>query len=223
MPLNKVKPNSNMYGWISATWNPIRGRCQHDCVYCYMKDMPGTSKPVRLEQKELRTPLGSLATIFVGSGTDMWAEDIPDTWIQEVLEYCRQFKNEYLFQTKNPARFLKYWKAPEDIILGTTLETNRDIPEISKAPVPRERVKAMAQIGVTKMVSIEPIIDFDFYEMVGMIQLIRPNFVSIGADSKGHNLPEPSAAKIHQLIDALRPITQVIIKNNLGRLVTNGQ
>ncbi len=43
------------------------------------------------------------------------------------------------------------------------------------------------------MVTIEPIMDFDLEPFVEMIKNTKPKFVNIGADSKGHNLPEPSS------------------------------
>lgn len=35
MVLNEQK--GNMYNFITHTWNPIKGKCWHDCSYCYMK------------------------------------------------------------------------------------------------------------------------------------------------------------------------------------------
>jgi len=35
MGLNISK--GNMYGFMTHTFNIIKGRCSHDCVYCYMK------------------------------------------------------------------------------------------------------------------------------------------------------------------------------------------
>ena len=51
-----------------------------------------------------------------------------------------------------------------------------------------------------------------------MIYQIKPEFVSIGADSKGHNLQEPCKENIKVLIDELNKFTTVIIKDNLKRL-----
>lgn len=34
------KQTGNMYEWVSHTWNPIKGKCPHDCNYC----MPGETK-----------------------------------------------------------------------------------------------------------------------------------------------------------------------------------
>ena len=80
-------------------------------------------------------------------------------------------------------------------------------------------MKAMSLFGCPKMVSIEPIMDFDLDIMVQWMNDIKPEFVSIGADSKGHNLPEPIPDKIRQLANELGHITHVKMKNNLRRLL----
>jgi hypothetical protein len=68
------------------------------------------------------------------------------------------------------------------------------------------------------MVSVEPIMDFDLDEFVILIRNCKPTFVSIGADSKGHHLSEPSYDKIRQLITRLGEFTEVREKSNLSRL-----
>lgn len=70
-----------------------------------------------------------------------------------------------------------------------------------------------------KMISIEPIMAFDLNIFVTWIRQIGPAFVSIGADSKGHNLPEPTAQELKELISALSPITEIKLKKNLDRLL----
>src|SRR3990167_1900105 len=35
--LNKQK--GNMYGFVTHTWNPIKGKCSHNCSYCLDGDM----------------------------------------------------------------------------------------------------------------------------------------------------------------------------------------
>ncbi|MCJ7829055.1 MAG: phage Gp37/Gp68 family protein [Dehalococcoidia bacterium] len=215
MGLNKQV--GNMYGFVTHTWNPIRGECPHDCAYCYMKVYK--QPELHFAEEEMRTKLGHHNFIFVGSSTDMWAEAVPDLWIAKVLNYCRNNDtyNKYLFQSKNPARF--YGQIfPDDTILATTIETNRPY-EISKAPTVEARKEAMCQLFSPKMVSIEPIMDFDLDVMVEMIKFIQPEFVSIGADSKGHNLPEPSPEKTQELIKALQGIAIVKIKENLNRIM----
>mgnify|MGYP000064710522 CR=1 FL=1 len=210
----------NMYPFVTHTWNPIRGRCPHQCVYCYMRGFKVGK--LRLEEKELRTKLGSGNFIFIGSSTDMWADEVPGKWIKKVLEHTKKFpKNTYLLQTKRPIRFIEFIDYFDDnYILGTTLETNRDY-KITKAPNPKTRwCEFILSVGVgfRKMVSIEPILDFDLEEFISMIRLTNPEFVSIGADSKNNNLPEPSKEKLISLIRELKKITEVKIKTNLFRL-----
>lgn len=121
----------------------------------------------------------------------------------------------------DPERFTDNWTFPPMVVLGTTLESNR-CWNGSKAPCPVFRYQAMkslpATMGYRKMVSIEPIMDFDLDEFVDMIRGIAPQFVSIGADSKNHNLPEPSADKVQRLIADLSAFTEVKLKDNLKRI-----
>jgi hypothetical protein len=69
------------------------------------------------------------------------------------------------------------------------------------------------------MISIEPILDFDLDEFLPGIKNVSPKFVSIGADSKGHNLPEPPAGKVKELIQELQKFTEVKVKDNLKRIM----
>ena len=214
MGLNKQ--TGNMYAFVTHTWNPIRGECPHDCSYCYMKVYP--QGDFRFAEKEMGTNIGEGNFIFVGSSTDMWCDDTSIQWILDTLGHCRQFANRYLFQSKNPQRFLPFVsRLPPDTILGTTIESNR-YSTFSKAPPTLLRKEAMRKITLPKMLSIEPIMDFDLDDMVRWVGEIAPEFVSIGADSKGHNLPEPSPKKVYQLIKELKDITVVKVKDNLKRL-----
>lgn len=214
--LNKQK--GNMYGFVTHTWNAIKGKCPHDCEYCYMKVFP---------QGELRfkTDLGRNNIIFVGSSCDMFAQSIPKEWIIEVLDYCKKFpENTYLFQTKNPLRFtdLREELISMNCILGTTIETNREGFSYN-APTIKERIRGMKIKGFRKMITIEPIIDFDVTILLELIESVAPEFVNIGADSKNHNLSEPSAFKIENLIKGLKKFTKSISKENLSRILnTNG-
>ena len=75
-----TKSRGNMYPFVTHTWNAIKGICFHDCPYCYMKKFDGLL-PIRFDPKELEVNLGEGNFIFVGSGTDAWAFDIPSDWI----------------------------------------------------------------------------------------------------------------------------------------------
>ena len=215
--LNESK--GNMYPFVTHTFNAIKGKCPHDCIYCYMKVFK--QNDLRLDEKEFKTNLGDHNFIFVGSSTDMWAEDVDSAWITRVLNYTNYngTMNKYLFQTKNPARFIGGWSFPTETILACTIETNRDITDISKAPSPEERYHSFKYINMPKMVSIEPVLDFDTDVMLEWIKTIKPEFVSIGADSKNHGLPEPSPDNLRDFLNKLSSITEIVQKKNLARLL----
>lgn len=210
--------SGNMYPFVTHTWNPIRGECPHGCTYCFTRRW-GKQPPLRLDEKVLNEDLGNGNFIFVASGTDMWANAVSSEWIQRALRQCKQYDNTYLFQSKNPERF-RYWEFPEKTILGTTIETNRRYPCMGKAPEIDDRVRAMEELFTMSrvMVTIEPILDFDLDELVERISGIHPEWINIGADSKGHGLPEPSPEKVEALIEQLQVFTEVKIKDNLKRL-----
>ena len=223
MSLNKSK--GNMYSWTTHTWNPIRGKCPHGCVYCFMKDRD--VGPLRLDSKALADSLGKGRTIFVGSSTDMFADAVPGEWIWQVLNKCKYHDgNKYIFQTKNPSRFFKFvGEFPLRTILGTTLESNREYGQSIDAPLPAERAAAFCDRRLQrfkKMVSIEPVVAFDLEIFSRWIKGINPAFVSIGADSKGHNLIEPTAQELKDLVVELSAITEVKLKKNLDRLLGVG-
>lgn len=221
MGLNKSK--GNMYDFVTHTWNTIKGECYHDCSYCYMKRW-GNLKPVRLAEKELNADLGAGNFIFVGSSCDMFAENIPEAWINKTLDHCDKFDNKYLFQSKNPEKFIDYKDHPvmKKSIFCTTIESNRCMPEyMGLSPAPRNRSVLTDVISdyMKTYVTIEPIMDFDFVAMVNILSNCNPEQINIGADSGGNNLPEPSREKILSLIDELETFTKVKQKINLKRLL----
>ena len=209
MALNKS--TGNMYAFVSHTYNPLKGECEHSCPYCFMKRNRSLS-PLRLEQKELKVNLGEGNFIFVGSSTDEWAANVPSEWIEQVLDYCDGFDNWYLFQSKNPARFLEYMNHPvmKKSVLCTTIETNRFYPDIMRnTPVPQERAVAMQRIanyGIPTYVTCEPLMKFDLRELVE---------VNIGRNSRYDiPLPEPTANEVKMLKAELEKFTKVEVKAN---------
>jgi len=230
MPINP--PSGNMYPW-AFTWNPLGGLCLHACSYCYVRNKispwlkrMGILKYVgepRLIESELKTPLRipNDYILFVCSNNDLFGDWVDGLWIEKIILHCRKYpETHYLFQTKNPERLEDYLPIlPENSIIGTTIETNRDY-QVSKAPSVIERYRTLARLDYPlKMVSIEPIMDFDPPKLVKMVKRINPWFVSIGADSDRNLLPEPDPEKIKTLIDRLSEFTQVRIKHNLKRLL----
>jgi DNA repair photolyase len=189
-----------------------------------MKEWP-QSEQVRLDESEFKTNLGTGNFIFVGSSNDIFAKEIPVRWIVQTLVHCQNHNNHYLFQSKNPERFLQF--LPFSVIykrsiLCTTIESNRFYPEImNHSPHPLKRAEAMEELSkhVPCYVTIEPILDFDLEPMVEMIRRCNPRQVNIGADSRRLNLPEPSKEKVLALIAELEKFTVIERKRNLWRIL----
>lgn len=233
MVLNKA--SGNMYdGWVTHTWNPLRGECQHKCSYCWVNDLKRKpalkakySGPYALDGNAMRDNLKSGNSIFVCSCNDLFEENVDCTIITKILNKCRENpSNSYVYQSKNPGRFVNYLfpilENGMNLFLGTTIETNRSMDAISKAPSPQRRAQGILYVphNAKTFITIEPILDFDLDEMVELIRMAHPNFVNIGADSKKCGLPEPDNEKVLALIYELAKFTEVKQKSNLVRILT---
>lgn len=231
----------NMYDGVKPI-NEMGGECQHKCLYCstkwfchmYPASKQKYSGEYELFEHELKKNLKGDQVVFICGQNDLLEASVPRDIINAILirSMERDQSNLYMIQTKNPKRFKEFLDIlPENYMLGTTLETNREeiIEEISEAPTIESRVDAMVSLKRhPRYVTIEPILDFDLKEFVALIRRIKPNNVFIGADSKVHKypkiynnlkLPEPSAKKIVKLMEALEKFTVVEQKTNLIRLL----
>ena len=185
---------------------------------------------LRLDECELKVNYGKNKFIFLGTSPDMFANAVPTEWILQVYDKCLQhLDNKYLFQSKNPGRFLEpqlinhpLMQLKDRICFATTIESNRDYP-ISKAQSMTERADAMAQLqamGFPVMVTIEPIMDFDHEELVEMLRKIRPFQVNIGCNTNREvKLLEPTREQIVALVQELRTFTNVELKSNSSRIL----
>ena len=147
--------------------------------------------------------------VFVSDMGDMWGDWVPRDWILRVLKYIRRYpRSTFLFLTKNPARYHEFLDfMPENVVLGATIETNRDTltAEISRAPPPSKRYHAMRTLPwPRKLISIEPVLDFDHEILLKWVLDIGPELVYIGYDNYNNRLREPSLAKTKRLIDDLK-------------------
>jgi len=182
-----------------------------------------------LKEKELKVNYGRGNTIFIEHMNDLFAKDVPGTYIDAILHHCAEYpKNDYVFQTKNPRRaweMSEFYPILQTSLIGTTIETNREnlITEHSKAPPPYERF-----VYITKLhgafqdtfITVEPVMKFDPEILGGWIAAAHPKFVNIGADSKHCQLPEPSPKDLNRLLSILKDNNvEVREKHNLGRLL----
>lgn len=229
MSLKKFKDGSNMYPWVSHGHCHLGGECSHHCAYCYVENArfgrPEKFKgPIRLLEKEFTVKYGEGKTIFMEYQNDLFAQDVPKEMIVKVINHCREWpKNIYVFQSKNPSRFSEVLDiVPEGSILGCTIETNRDIPHVSFAPNPTCRYIAMRNLPKTfkRFLTVEPVLDFDVDILAQWIGEIKPDFLNLGADSKNHNLSEPTVEKIMALVEELKKYgVELREKHNLQRLL----
>lgn len=208
-----------MFDDITETWNPVVG-CLHDCTYCWARRLAETKlknverykdgfKP-KLVFKELGKRFYK-EFVFVSDMGDLFGEWVPATWIIEVINAIKKSPtSNFLFLTKNPRRYYEFLDLyPDNVFLGVTIETNRDF-KVSKCPSTYERYKYMRELPFkNKVVSIEPIMDFDPEIFVQWLRDIGPVLVHVGYDNYNNNLPEPSLSKTYQLIDQLRAFTRV--------------
>ncbi len=230
MPLNKSK--GQMYPWVTHTHTHLGGECPHRCSYCYVDNpisgrSPRYTGEIRLLEEEFRVHYGEGKIIFVDHMNDLFADLVRSPLILRVLEHCRAWPvNTYVFQTKNPQRYFEFLSSmPPRKMLGTTIETNRELGRISRAPAPMQRLTAIMALAAAykTFITLEPILDFDLGTLTAWVKDTRPAFINIGADSKGHGLKEPSAEKVQTFIAEIQTAgIEIRQKRNLGRLFGGG-
>lgn len=128
----------------------------------------------------------------------------------------------FLLETKDPSVYRRFVdNLPENVMLSTTLETNRGYDygegyDVSNAPEPKERYEDFRVLDWDrKHISIEPLLDFDMKEFVGWIEDISPEIVWIGPDNYHANLPEPPLSKAFRLVTSLSKSTIVEPKKHM--------
>lgn len=225
-----VKSTGNMYPWVTHMHTHLGGECLHRCSYCYVgRNRFGRpdkySGPVRLIKKELGVDYGEGKTIFIEHMNDMFGPGVTAEMLSLIFAHTKQFPNNtYIFQTKNP-ELAWAWHGffPPKYKIGTTIETNRDTSAISLAPAPSERmvgIKKFREVGRHVFVTIEPILLCRPAILAMWMRDIDPEFVNIGADSKGTGLLEPTVEMVEELIERLT-LANIYIhkKTNLERIL----
>ena len=205
-----------------TTWNPFVG-CFHRCVYCVssfqriMKRQKNNCQrcydflphfhPERLN----RIPPGDL--IFACAFGDVCFAAIDE--IEQILVAIEKHpKQTFLLQSKNPSCFLRLsGRIPSNAIIGTTLETNRELWPMIGVLLPYARFMCLRDVvHPRKFVTVEPIMKFDLDVLCEWIELLAPEFVYVGYENHGCKLPEPSLEETLALIERLKCVTEVRIK-----------
>ena len=218
---------SNMYE-NTRTYNPFVG-CGFGCVYCkpsFQRQLKrvagrlGCSACARYwphKHFERMGKIPSAPTVFVVGTGDIRFSPTSYVWaiFGSIDNHKPRMKKQYYFQSKNPLCFKQYMKwfklNQEKVMLLTTLETNRDegYDKISRAPPPTQRFKDFYDLDYgRKVVTIEPVLDFDLAPFVDMILQLHAQgsleYVWFGFDSKNCGLPEPSEEKAQVFVDCLQ-------------------
>lgn len=132
---------------------------------------------------------------------------------------AKYFDRTFLLHSKDPGCFNDI-KFSDNVILGTTMETNRAYlaKEYSKAPSPYHRANRLQKIDhPRKEITIEPILDFDLDGFMRMIRSVNPEFVYIGYDTKNCKLKEPSLLMTKKLIKALKVAYEIEVREKTIR------
>lgn len=108
--------------WTESTWNPVTGcsKISPGCKHCYAERMAMRLQAmgvaayrdgfaVTLQRHTLETPLQwrKPQVIFVNSMSDLFHDDVPDSYILEVFDVMRRAHwHRYQILTKRPERLL---------------------------------------------------------------------------------------------------------------------
>lgn len=236
-PSNQLSalPKLKTVGMYSASvqqWNPYAGcdfhcsyceksfqrilkRQKHNCPECYSYEPH--SHPSRIDANLRAT--GPFEFIFTCSHGDISFCD--DAYFGKILA---RIKNEpdknFLLQSKSPKKAFERAgvKLPRNVLIGTTIETNRAelCRKFTNAPPPELRYRQLRDIDHPyKQVTIEPIMAFDLEVIVQWVREINPRLVWLGYDSKNCGLEEPTLEEFITLTWRLAELgVAVIVKKS---------
>jgi hypothetical protein len=221
-----------MFPFITKTWNPLAGECRHGCTYCWARKLAADKKMAKYQGEprlieSICKRFKAEDFVFVCDMLDLFGEWVPSDDIKVVLGRIAGSPAQFLLMTKSPdAYFHFYDNIPPNCYFGCTIESNRDYPELSRAPVQSKRLDLMLKLSHAvngnhilargrTFISIEPILEFDYEPFVSKLLKMRPWAVAIGYDNYGNKLPEPPLAKTMQLIDRLEKAGITVYRKTL--------
>jgi protein gp37 len=174
--------------WTDKTWNPVTGctKISAGCANCYAEVMArrlqamGQDKylhgfKLALHEDVLGEPLQwkKPHTIFVCSMSDLFHKDVPDKFIDQIIEVIKLTpQHRYQLLTKRAERMYEYFQIrdiPENVWLGVTVENHS-----AKA-----RMDFLRQLKATvRFLSCEPLL-----EDLGKLNLDNIDWVIVGGES----------------------------------------
>lgn len=181
--------NQSKIEWTERTWNPVVGctKVSPGCKHCYAETMAArlqamgtagyengfklTILPHRLSEPLKRK---KSTVYFVNSMSDLFHEDVPEDYINQVMDVIEQAKNhKFQILTKRSERMLSFFmkrRVPENAWIGVSVE---DV----KYGVPR--VNNLRKIHAKiRFLSVEPLL-----EDIGQLNLTDIHWVIVGGES----------------------------------------
>jgi len=229
----------NHYHKNDPEWNPAMPRrlggewsvVEPDCGYLKKWILPNTSVFISPYNDIMNIPENDIRSILgkIYDSSEYWFD-------RDAIGHKGKSEFKIIMQTKDTAKYFDYYLdlIPEGSWLGTTIETDSALYQeqgYSKAPKPEDRFRAMLSIpdSFRKFITIEPIMKLHdsmikellYPKLVYWLADIKPDLIFIGCDTGKNNLPEPSRDELVILIEQLKEITTVHVKNNCGRILGN--
>ncbi len=174
--------------WTQATWNPVRGctKISPGCKHCYaetfserFRGVPGhpfeQGFDLRLVPAALELPLhwkrGRL--IFVNSMSDLFHEEVPDSYIARVFDVMeRAMQHQFQVLTKRAERMSEFARrrgVPSNVWLGVSVESAQYTGRINQLRRTPARIRFL---------SIEPLLG-----PIETLNLSEIHWVIVGGES----------------------------------------
>lgn len=196
--------------WTDATWNPLRGctKISPGCKHCYAETFAERFRGVsghpyeqgfdlRLVPKKLTEPFhwSGPRTVFVNSMSDLFQDDVPDTYIEDVVRVMVEANwHTYQVLTKRSDRLqkllntkIRFAEKHRHIWWGVSVEDKRHglprIDDLRSAP------------AAIRFLSIEPLL-----EDLGDFDLSGIHWVIVGGES-GHGARPMEQAWVDRILD----------------------
>lgn len=175
--------------WTEQTWNPTTGctKISPGCKHCYAETMahrlhamraPGYDDGFKLalHPERLSQPLNRKkpTVYFVNSMSDLFHEDIPDSFLDQVMDVIRSTPHHtYQILTKRAERLPSYFanrNCPPNVWLGVSVEDRHyGLP----------RIDQLRKVDATiRFLSVEPLL-----EDLGPMNLDGIHWVIVGGES----------------------------------------
>lgn len=183
--------------WTETTWNPVTGctKVSQGCKFCYAETIAerfrgekafpnGFDLQLRLERLEEPLKWRKPRLVFVNSMSDLFHEDIPDEFIEQVWKIMEQTpRHTYQVLTKRSGRMrdmcLRRLDLLPNVWLGVSVENHKAMDRVS------DLIKTPAKV---RFISAEPLLDdwlpcLPNLTRVGLIKVNWIDWLIIGGES----------------------------------------